>query len=237
MAGSPGRGSRRRLAPARSAHRVHPGHARPLPHHRAPHPERPAGSARGRRRRHRPPPRPFAGRGGRQPVDRKPPAIGEDLELALKAQTGNYETFFTELAQEADRVFAALDTLPPPPRPTPPPKPASPEAPATPSAAPETEARRLLLEELAAQLDTGDVDASAGFIAELERTPAPEAFRRELENVKALTEEFNFTAAAALARRPRRRLVLRTGRTAQATVTAVPLTLTMSMLPWAPTVS
>lgn len=127
--------------------------------------------------------------------------FAKTLELALKAQTGNYEAFFTELAQEADRVFATLDTLPPPPRPTPPPKPAPPEAPTTPSAAPETDALRLLLEELAAQLDTGDVDASAGFIAELERTPAPEAFRRELANVKALTEEFNFAAAAALARR------------------------------------
>lgn len=127
--------------------------------------------------------------------------FAKTLELALKAQTGNYEAFFTELAQETDRVFATLDTLPPPPRPTPPPKPAPPEAPTTPSAAPETDALRLLLEELAAQLDTGDVDASAGFIAELERTPAPEAFRRELANVKALTEEFNFAAAAALARR------------------------------------
>ncbi len=153
--------------------------------------------------------------------------LAKTLELALKAGTGNYDGLYRELAQEAERVWNALEQLRPAPAPGAQPlvaeastasAPAAPgsttpesvekpaatsgETPAATSiAGPEADHLRLLLAELTAQLDAGDPDASASLIGELERLPLAPVDASDLDALKALVEEFNFAEAAGVARK------------------------------------
>jgi len=130
--------------------------------------------------------------------------LAKTVELALKSQTGNYESLYAELADEAERVWSALDAVPA--SPTRAPGAARPEEPppgtsSTDTAPPAESAQlKILVEELAAHLEAGDPDASGGFIAELQRLGPPPAWVEDFARLKALTENFDFAEAAALAR-------------------------------------
>jgi HPt (histidine-containing phosphotransfer) domain-containing protein len=127
--------------------------------------------------------------------------LAKTLELALKSQTGNYETLYGELAVEADRVFAALDRLPgldaPSSRAKGEPDPV--ESP-VPGVKMEPGQLKVLLEELAAQLDAGDPDASASLLAELKAGALLESWAAEFTRIEALAAEFRFPEAAKIAR-------------------------------------
>ena len=129
--------------------------------------------------------------------------LAKTLELAIKSQTGNYETLYAELAGEAARVLAGLERIvanaarqrepvvePPPAAP--------PGAKAQPAV--DAASVALFLEELAAQLEGGDPDAADRLLAELAKTGLPAAAPDEFASLRQLVADFDFAAAAALAR-------------------------------------
>ncbi len=128
--------------------------------------------------------------------------LAKTLELAIKSQTGNYETLYAELAGEATRVLAGIEQMAanaaPLPRPV-----AEPTAAASgPEPPPVTDSASviLLLEELAAQLESGDPDAADRLLAELAKSGLPGAAPEEFAGLRQLVAEFDFAAAATLAR-------------------------------------